>query len=110
MRFHVSQFHNSSITHHIQFRLIILRDVDVAVTPDVTSIAASVRPAIDHLRRDVLPIVGPADAGERVNKTGSEIERVITQFASLIIPWKHMMIIVIPFAERRDRYREVLDW
>lgn len=105
--FSVSQF---VIIHHIQFCSIILRDVDVTVTPHVAPIAASVRSATDHFRRDVLPIVGPADPCERVDKTGSEIEWIFAQFASLIIPWKYMVIIVISFAERCNRYREVFDW
>lgn len=110
MRFHVLSLavRDYSSFHHIQLIQIILRNVEIAVTPDVTSIAASVGSATDHPRRDVFPIIGPADLCKRVDKTGSDIE-VSAQLASLIVPWKYMMIIVISLAECCNRYCNILD-
>lgn len=66
------------------------------------------RPTTDHIWRDVFSIISPTDTRERVDEGGGKIERVIAQFAGLVIPREHMMIVVISLTKRRDGYRDVL--
>lgn len=65
------------IIHHIQLRHIFLRDIDITITPDVTPVATSIRPATDHIWRDVFSFIRPTDPCKRVDEGGGGVERVI---------------------------------
>lgn len=61
------------LVHHLQLLQILAADVEIAVAPDVATVAASMRSAMDHPGRDGLAIVSPADPRECIDEAGREI-------------------------------------
>lgn len=60
----------------------------------MATIARSVRSASYHRRRDVFAIVGPADARKSVDEPSGQIERVIPELSSFVIPREHVVEVV----------------
>lgn len=49
-----------------------------------------------------LQIVCPTDPGEEVDEGGGKVRAIIAQLGRLVIPWKHVMVIVPALAECAD--------
>ena len=55
-------------------------------------------------------VIGPTDHCEKVHKCCGQIETVISQLGSFVIPWKYVMIVVPSFTQCPECDRLIFCW
>lgn len=63
----------------------------------------------DKVLRRFLQVVRPANLGEKVQPECGHVDGVLAQLGRLVVPGKHVVIVVPTFAHGHHRYQLVLD-
>jgi len=72
------------------------------------AVARSGRALLYHAERHGLQIVRPADSGKEIYDRGGHVGAIVTQLAGLVVPWKHVVIIVPALAESGEAHTQAV--